>query len=100
MDAALLKVLLASLPAGLLLCGSLISLSRERTLAASLQSVGALCLGVVVVAHLCEALRWFSSMHWGEEHSPGHYLDLAGAILGFTLFPAGYLLQAITRRRL
>jgi hypothetical protein len=37
-------------------------------------------------------------MRWGEEHSPGHYLDLAGT-LGVTLFPLGYLLGGLTSRR-
>ena len=100
MDAALFKVLLASLPVGLLLGGSLISLSKGRTLAVYLQVAGALCLSLVIAAHLCEALRWFPVMAWGEEHSAGHYLDLASAILGFTLFPAGYLLQALEARRI
>lgn len=99
MEAALLKVLLASLPVGVLLCASLICLSKGRTLAVYLQVAGALCLSLVIVAHLCEALRWFPAMAWGEEHSTGHYLDLASAILGFTLFPAGYLLQALKARR-
>jgi hypothetical protein len=31
-------------------------------------------------------------------HSVGHYIDLAGAIVSVTLFPAGYLLQAIAER--
>ena len=100
MDAALFKVLLASLPVGLLLAGSLISLSKSRTLAVYLQVAGALCLSLVIAAHLCEALRLFPAMGWGEEHSVGHYLDLASAVLGFTLFPAGYLMQALEARRL
>jgi hypothetical protein len=37
-------------------------------------------------------------MHWGLEDSVGHYLDLWSAIVGFTLFPAGYLFQAIPKR--
>jgi len=34
-------------------------------------------------------------MRWGLEDSPGHYLDLVSAILGLTLFPAGYLAHAL-----
>jgi len=52
---------------------------------------------VVVLAHICEALHLFPWMHWGDEHSVGHYLDLASAILGFTLFPLGYLLHVLTK---
>jgi hypothetical protein len=50
---------------------------------------------VVVVAHMCEALQLHPWMRWGEERSAGHFLDLAGAALGVTLFPLGYLLQAL-----
>lgn len=52
---------------------------------------------VVVIAHLCEALGWFPWMHWGLEHSVGHYIDLVAAIGGLTLFPIGYLFGALTR---
>jgi hypothetical protein len=38
-------------------------------------------------------------MQWGMQHSIGHYLDLSSAILAFTLFPAGYLLQALAKQR-
>jgi hypothetical protein len=34
----------------------------------------------------------------GLEHSAGHYLDLSAAVLGFTLFPLGYLLHALAER--
>jgi hypothetical protein len=37
-------------------------------------------------------------MHWGLEHSLGHYLDFWSAVLGLTLFPIGYLLHALTKR--
>lgn len=55
-----------------------------------MQLVGASCIVLVVLTHVCEALRLFPAMHWGLEHSAGHYLDLVGAVLGLTLFPAGY----------
>ena len=48
----------------------------------------------VVLTHVCEALNLFPSMQWGDDHSIGHYLDLTSAILGFTMFPVGYLLHA------
>jgi len=53
----------------------------------------------VVLTHVCEALRLFRWMHWGAEHSAGHYLDLSSAVLGLTLFPAGYLIRLVTKRR-
>jgi hypothetical protein len=95
LDATLLKSLVASAPVGLLIVGSIISLSRHRTVPAILQVSGALCLTIVIIAHVCEALHIFPRMGWGEEHSIGHYLDLTGAALGIILFPLGYLLQAM-----
>jgi hypothetical protein len=95
MDIALVKALVALAPTCLLLCGSLILLVRTRTVASILQVLGAICLVVVALAHAAEALRWFPSMRWGEAHSPGHYLDLASAVLGVTLFPVGYFIQAL-----
>src|SRR5438874_7170728 len=60
---------------------------RESTLGSFLQLLGAGCLVVVVLTHLCEALHLFPRMQWGSEHSVGHYLDLRSAVLGLTLFP-------------
>ena len=68
-------------------------------MATFLQLFGAACLMLVVVAHVCEALGLFPSMHWGAEHSPGHYFDLLSAILGLTLFPIGLLIYVLQRRR-
>src|SRR6185437_7463168 len=70
-----------------------------QTTALVLQLLGAIGLIVVVATHFCEALRLFPSMHWGAEHSLGHYLDLGSAVGGFTLFPIGYLLHAFTERK-
>ena len=53
---------------------------------------------VVALGHICEGLHLFPGMQWGMEHSAGHYLDLASAVLGLTLFPLGYLLHAIASR--
>ena len=64
-----------------------------------LQLLGAGCLMVVVLAHICEALHLFPWMRWGSEHSVGHYLDLWSAVLGFTLFPVGYLLHAVMKQQ-
>lgn len=93
MKHALLKALLAALPVSLLLLGSAFRFARTKTAWAFVQLFGAGCLLVVVLVHVFEALRLFSVMGWGLEHSVGHYLDLCSAILGFTLFPIGYLFQ-------
>ena len=63
-----------------------------------LQLLGAGCLIVVILTHVCEALDLFPRMHWGMEHSVGHYVDLWSAVVGLTLFPIGYLLHALTVR--
>jgi hypothetical protein len=54
---------------------------------------------MVGVTHICEGLHLFPWMHWGLKHSLGHYLDFWSAVLGLTLFPIGYLLHAVTKRR-
>jgi len=53
---------------------------------------------LVVFTHLSEALHLFPWMGWGLEHSIGHYLDFWSVVLGLTLFPAGYLFHALTKR--
>lgn len=98
MNGALLRALVASVPAGMLLAGSALSFLRGRRTATLLQLLGTCGIALVVLAHICEALHWFPAMRWGAEDSPGHYLDLVSAIFGFTLFPTGYLLQALWRR--
>ena len=95
MNATLSKALVALVPAGILLVGSVLLFLRERTLGSLLQLIGAGCLVVVVLTHISEALHLLPWMHWGLEHSTGHYLDLWSAILGFTLFPVGYLFHAL-----
>lgn len=98
MNVALLKALLALLPSLVLLFGALILYVRGKTFYLLLQVFGAGCLVLVPITHVFEALHIFSWMHWGLEHSAGHYLDLSGAALGLTLFPIGYLLHAVTKR--
>lgn len=99
MNATLSKALVALVPAGILFVGAVLLFLRERTLGSFLQPIGAGCLVVVVLAHICEALHLFLWMLWGREHSVGHYLDLMSAVLGLTLFPVGYLLHALTKRQ-
>ena len=98
MNATLSTALVALVPAGILFVGSVFLFLRKKTVSSFLQTLGAGCLVVVVLAHICEALHLFPWMQWGSEHSVGHYLDLASAVLGLTLFPVGYLLHALTKR--
>jgi hypothetical protein len=97
MNTTLLTALLALLPALMLFSGAVVVFLRTKTTAPLLQLLGAGCLVVVVLAHICEALQLFPAMHWGDEQSIGHYLDLGSAVLGLTLFPIGYLLHALGR---
>ena len=98
MNVMLLRALAASIPACLLLCGSLVFFFREKAVSRVLQVVGAGGLVLVVLSHVCEALRLWPWMGWGLENSLGHYLDLSGAVLGVALFPTGYLLDAIAKQ--
>lgn len=96
MNATLLKAILLLVPVSLLLSYSTVLL-RRKTPWSTLQLLGSACLMIVVLAHICEALRLFPWMGWGAEHSAGHYLDLSSAVLGLTLFPTGYVLRAVRR---
>jgi hypothetical protein len=78
----------------MLLFGSIALLSQTKNVGSLLQVLGAGCLNLVILAHIAEALHWFAFMHWGQEHSIGHYLDLTSATLGIALFSLGYLLHA------
>jgi hypothetical protein len=99
MNATLLKALLALVSACMLFAGSIVFFFARRTVSSFLQVIGSGCLVGVVLTHIFEALHLFDSMHWGLEHSVGHYLDLWSAFLGLTLFPVGYLLHALTAWR-
>jgi succinate dehydrogenase/fumarate reductase cytochrome b subunit len=90
MNATLLKALVALIPTSMLLYGSAASYRKGKTAPSFLQVLGAGCLVLVVLTHLCEALHLLPWMQWGLEHSAGHYLDLASVVLGLTLFPLGY----------
>jgi len=87
MNTTLFKTLVALVPGCVLFFGSVLLFSRGKTLGSFLQLLGAGCLLIVVLTHFCEALHLFPWMHWGDERSVGHYLDLASAVLGLTLFP-------------
>jgi len=99
MNATLLRGLVVLVPACVLFSGSVVLFFREKTVWSFLQLLGAVCLVVVVLTHICEALHLFPWMHWGSEHSVGHYLDFGSAVLGLTLFPVGYLFHALRKRR-
>jgi hypothetical protein len=98
MNATLLKALLPLVPTCMLFSGSVVLFRRAKNVSSCLQLVGAGCLVMVVLTHIFEAFQLFPSMHWGAEHSVGHYLDLWSAVLGLTLFPVGYLLHTLRKR--
>ncbi|HKC70994.1 MAG TPA: hypothetical protein VKB60_05180 [Terriglobales bacterium] len=95
MNTTLFKALLALLPASALFAGALILFSKARGPRSLLQMLGAACLLLVILTHLCEGLHLLPWMGWGLEHSAGHYIDLCAALLAITFFPAGYLLDAL-----
>jgi hypothetical protein len=99
MSAALLKGLVALVLATMLFSGSLVLFFRGKTVCSLLQLLGAGCLVIVVLTHVCEALHLFPWMQWGLEQGVGHYLDFWSAVLGLTLFPVGYLFHALTKRQ-
>jgi hypothetical protein len=86
------------IPTAMLLAGSVLLFSRDKTVSSFLQLLGAGCLMMVVLAHVAETFNFLPWMGWGLEHSMGHYLDFASASLGVTLFPIGYLCHAIAKR--
>jgi len=88
MNVTLLKGAIALVPAGMLFSGSVVLFSRGKTLCSFLQLLGAGCLVLVVLTHVAEALHLFPWMHWGLEHSVGHYLDFWSAVLGLALLSA------------
>src|SRR5437016_756028 len=98
MNVTLLKALVALVPAGMLFSGSVLLFLKGKTVGSFFQLIGAGCLVLVVLTHVSEALHLFPWMHWGLEHSVGHYFDFWSAVLGLTLFPIGYLLYACAER--
>ena len=87
------------IPVAILLAWSVAVLIKGRTLGSVLQLLGAACLLVVVLAHLCEALNLLPFMGWGAKGSIGHYVDLASAILGVALLTVGSLIYALSKRK-
>lgn len=64
-----------------------------------LQALGLACLVVVVLTHVAERWHILPGMGWGLPHSPGHYLDLASAILGCLSLTVGLAGWAIVGRK-
>ena|SRR2546428_11902167 len=98
MNITLVKAVAALIPVCLLIIWSGVLFARDKTPGRFLQALGAGCLLIVVLTHVAEALDLFAFMHWGEEQSLGHYLDLSSAVLGVTLWPLGYAVHALTKR--
>jgi len=93
-----LAVLFAiGVPACLLLAGSIVVFLKGRAVSTLLQLLGASGLAIVVFTHVAETFDLLPWMHWGLKDSPGHYLDLASAVLALTLFPTGYLIHALRK---
>ena len=99
MNPALLKVLIVLGPALFLLLATAALYVRTKAAAALVQALGAACLVVVVLAHLCEALNLLPFMGWVAKVSIGHYIDLAGAILGVAMVTVGSLIHLLSKRK-
>ena len=99
MDGTWVKALVGLVPAGMLFSGSVVFFIREKRACSWLQFIGAPGLVTVVLTHVLEAMDLFPWMGRGLKHTAGHYLDLVSAALGLTLFPAGFLIQALRSRK-
>ena len=91
------RAILAGSGMTLLIAYAVTAFRRTKHLSAGLLSLGVVIWMIVVVTHVAEALHLWPSMRWGEPTSPGHYLDLASAILGLVLVAAGCVLAAVHR---
>ena len=90
MNPTLIKSGIALVPTTLLTVGSFVVRVRRKDVWSVVQFFGSAFLVIVVLTHICEALAWFPSMGFGLPHSVGHYVDLSSAVLGVTLFLAGW----------
>jgi hypothetical protein len=97
MNTTLFIGLIVSVSAFLMFSGSIVLFLKAKTIWSFLRLVGAGCLLVVGLCHICEAVRLFPWMRWGLRDSVGHYLNLWSALLGLTLFPAGYIGERLSR---
>jgi hypothetical protein len=81
------------------LAASSLAFAKRRNVWTLLELSGAICLGVVIFAHVAEEFHLFPGMGWGRADSSGHYVDLAAAVLGMTLLPLGICAGVFFRRR-
>ena len=93
------RVIVAAIPVLIALVGSAMTFARERTGLALVQLAGAVCLLVVIFAHISEALGILPSMGWGRPNTVGHYVDLTSAITGIVLLAVGYFWRRLLRRK-
>ncbi|HEU5247089.1 MAG TPA: hypothetical protein VFU09_08370 [Candidatus Udaeobacter sp.] len=98
MNHSAFKGFITLIPMCALFAGTVVIWLRSRSVSSILQFLGATSLLVVGLIHVFEELRIFPWMGWGLKNSTGHYLDMLCAILGFTLFPVGYLIHAVKMR--
>lgn len=97
MNATLVRALIVLLPVSVLFIASIRRMTRGRALGSFVQFLGSSCLLLVVFTHICEGLGLMPWMAWGQPRSAGHYLDLAGAVLGVTLVPLGIGIRVLRR---
>jgi hypothetical protein len=62
----LVKSLIASGPAGVLLAGAIVLFRHAKITSTALQLVGAGCWAIVVLAHIAESFRLFPGMGWAR----------------------------------
>ena len=98
MNITLVKALIVLIPAAVLAARSAFII-RRNAVAGLLQLSGSLCLAIVALTHVAEALHVMPFMGWGQAHSAGHYVDLTSALMAVTLLPVGYLWDLRARRR-
>jgi hypothetical protein len=98
MNATLVKAAIAFLPVSALLAYSIVVFARRQTMLSAVRLLGAECLAVVVVTHVCEALHLFPAMRWGEQDSVGHYLDLSSIWLGVSLLTVTTIVHVVRSR--
>ena len=93
------RVIVIGVPVLIATGASAAAFAKERNLIALVQLIGAICLLVVILAHVAEAFNLLPAMGWGSSSSLGHYIDLASAISGVILLTVGYLSRKLLRRK-
>ena len=93
------KAIAALVPTGMLLVGSALRFSRRKSTAAIFQLIGAACLMVVIIAHVCEALNWFPWMHWALSTASGTMSISWPRLAGCRYFQLAICLERLRGRR-